>query len=150
VPAAPKAGFRAPDFQLRTVDGDTVALSDFGGKVVLLNFWASWCMPCRLEMPAFQKVHQVYQEDGLVVLGVNSSSDYLEDAIKFIEDEQLTFKVVRDEDNRVAGLYGVRALPTTFLIGPDGIIDEVLVGGPQSEVLLRSKVLDLLKDKGGD
>jgi peroxiredoxin len=145
------AGFPTPDFSLTDSTGGAMTLSDFKGKTVIINLWASWCRPCRAEMPALQKVYQEYSEDGLVVLGINATNqDTQKDAMALVEDLELTFPVLFDSDGSVSSLYRLRALPTTIFIDPDGIIDEIIVGGPMSEALLRVRVETLMKQNGGN
>lgn len=144
---APQAGFISPDFTLTTLDGETVTLSGLRGRVVLLNIWASWCPPCRAEMPAMQRVWEEYQARGLVVLAVNSTiQDTPADAQTFVSENGLTFPVLLDTGGEVTRLYRVSSLPTSFFIGADGTIREVVIGGPMAEALLRSRVEQLLKE----
>lgn len=144
---APQAGFLAPDFTLETLSGETVTLSSLRGKVVLLNIWASWCPPCRAEMPAMQRVWEEYQAQGVVVLAVNSTAqDTLADAQRFVSDYGLTFPIPLDRSGEVTRLYRVSSLPTSFFIGADGVIREVVIGGPMAEALLRSRIEQLLKE----
>lgn len=141
---APKQGFLAPDFSLPTIDGDSITLSELRGKPVLINFWATWCPPCRTEMPAIQNVYDDYKDQDFVVLAVNTTyQDNLGDAITFAQIRRLTFPILLDQDGGAANLYEVRALPTTYFIGANGFIQDVVVGGPMSETLLqiRSKQL---------
>ena len=142
---APRQGFQAPDFSLQNDQGDFVRLSDLRGKPVLVNVWASWCTPCRAEMPAIQRLYQDYQSRGLEILAVNSTTqDSVERAAAFAQDLGLTFPVLFDTDGEVARLYKVQALPSSYFIKPDGKIEEVVIGGPMSEALLRVRVEKLL------
>lgn len=144
---APQAGFISPDFTLPTLDGETVTLSGLRGRVVLLNIWASWCPPCRAEMPAMQRVWEEYQARGLVVLAVNSTiQDTPADAQTFVSENGLTFPVLLDTGGEVTRLYRVSSLPTSFFIRADGTIREVVIGGPMAEALPRSRVEQLLKE----
>lgn len=130
-------GFLAPDFELRSIDRGTIRLSDLRGKVVILNFWASWCPPCREEMPALQRVYQAYQSQGVEVIAVNvTSQDTLSDALNFVQDNGLTFSVLLDEQGGVQSTYRISGLPTTFFIDREGKIRELMIGGPLSEALL--------------
>jgi len=143
---APQEGFLAPDFSLETFSGDGYTLSDLRGKPILINFWASWCPPCRSEMTAIQKVYDEFQDQGFVVLAVNSThQDNLGDAITFAQIRRLTFPILLDRDGSVSNLYEVRSLPTTFFVDPQGIIQEVVVGGPMSEALLRIRAEQLME-----
>lgn len=142
---APQVGFQAPDFELETFAGDRYLLSDLRGKPVLINFWASWCPPCRSEMPAIQKVYDEFRDQGFVVLGVNSThQDNLGDAITFTQIRKLTFPILLDRDGSVGNLYEVRALPSTFFVDSNGIIQDVVVGGPIAEALLRIRAEQLM------
>jgi peroxiredoxin len=145
---APQKGFLAPDFTLETLDGKTVTLSDLRGQVVIVNVWASWCGPCRLEMPAFKKVYEEYSERGLVILAVNSTSQDTRAAVeKFVAEFQLPFSIPLDTQGTAARLYQVSALPSTFFIGRDGIIRKVVIGGPLAESTLRTEVESLLAEE---
>jgi cytochrome c biogenesis protein CcmG, thiol:disulfide interchange protein DsbE len=144
IPAAQK-GFLAPDFTLETTDGEQITLSSLRGRPVVLNFWASWCPPCKAEMPALQRVYQGYQDKGLVVLGVDGTyQDDPQEALNFLKSKGLSFPVVFDDQGQVASLYAVHSLPTTFFIDSQGMIQEVIVGGPMAEALLRVRVDQLL------
>lgn len=143
----PQVGFVAPDFTLTTLDGQQVTLSALRGKVVLVNIWASWCAPCRAEMPAIEKTYLEYQDDGLVVLAVDSTvQDALVDVEAFVAEYGLTFPIPLDKNGEVTRMYRVQSLPTSFFIGRDGVIREVVIGGPMAEALLRSRVEELLKE----
>ena len=120
-------GKRAPDFTTRLLDGETVALSDYQGQIVFLNFWATWCGPCNEEMPDIQAVYDTYQDDGFVVLAINSTStEFDQDSITpFVADLALTFPVGLDESGAIAEKQyksAIPGLPTSFLIDQDGII----------------------------
>lgn len=142
---APQRGFTAPDFTLETPGSELITLSDLRGKPVLINFWASWCPPCRSEMPAMQRVYDDLQEQGFTVLAVNSThQDDLNAALTFAENLGLTFPILLDRDGSQGTLYGIRSLPTSFFIDPDGTIQDVVIGGPMSEALLRIRVEQLL------
>ena len=143
---APQRGFLAPDFALETADGEVIRLSELRGRPVVVNLWASWCTPCREEMPALERVYQAYQEQGVVILGVNSTvQDERQRAIDFAAEQGLTFPIVFDTDGEATRLYQVRALPTTYFIDAQGIIQEVVTGGPMAEALLRIRVEQLIE-----
>ena len=145
--ASPRQGFAAPDFTLDLLGGGEVTLSDLRGAPVMLNLWASWCPPCRAEMPAIQAVYQEYGEEGLVVLAVNATNQDSESAAAaFVRDHGLTFPVPLDRDGSVSVLYALRGLPTTYFIDREGVIRSVIVGGPMSEAVIRSKVEELLRE----
>jgi cytochrome c biogenesis protein CcmG, thiol:disulfide interchange protein DsbE len=143
---APRQGFLAPDFTLEDLAGNPVQLSALRGQPVLLNFWASWCPPCKEEMPAMQRVHSEYAGQGFMILAVNTTyQDSESEARRFLQQGGLTFPVVFDRTGEASRLYETRALPTSFFIDADGIIREVVVGGPMSEALLRAQAERLLK-----
>jgi thiol-disulfide isomerase/thioredoxin len=145
--SAPREGFSAPDFTLDLLGGGQVTLSELRGKVVVVNLWASWCPPCRAEMPAIEKVYQAYADLGLVVLGVNTTYQDSESAAQaFVNEYGLTFPIPLDLDGSVSQRYALNGLPTTFFIDRKGIIRSVIVGGPMSEATIQSKIEDLLKD----
>jgi len=142
---APRPGFQAPDFDLPTSQGAQIALSSLRGQPVIINLWASWCPPCREEMPALQKVYDSYHEQGLEILAVNATSqDDVQAAIEFSTRLGLTFPILFDRDSRVSRLFQLQSLPTTYFVGRDGLIQEVVVGGPMAEALLRIRVERLL------
>jgi cytochrome c biogenesis protein CcmG, thiol:disulfide interchange protein DsbE len=108
-----------PDFTLSTPDGKKVSLKDFRGKIVFLNFWASWCIPCREEMPAMERLYQEFKDRKFVVLAV-SVKDRRQDAIDFVKELKLTYPIALDPEGQAGVLYGAWGLPTTYLIGPKG------------------------------
>lgn len=122
-------GQPAPDFSLKTADGKTVRLSDFKGHPVLINFWATWCAPCKFEMPALESIYQKYKDKGLVILAVDIKTDNGEAAVrKYQQDMGLSFPVVMDTTGETENNYRVRAYPTSFFIGKDGKLREVKRG----------------------
>jgi len=144
--SAPRPGFIAPAFKLDSHTGETFSLADLQGKVLLINFWTSWCPPCRAEMPAIQQVFEDYQGDGLVVLGINATNQDDITAVKsFVHENQLTFPVLLDLDGEISNQYNLHSLPTSYFIDQNGIIQDVVVGGPMAEALLRTRVERMLK-----
>ena len=120
----------AADFALPDIDGENHALSDYRGRVVMLNFWATWCPPCRREMPSMQRLYDKYRERGLVVVAVNQWEDpdlVFEFTGRLSVDP--TFPILFDREGRFAEDYGVKGLPTTFLIDKDGQIRFRAIGG---------------------
>jgi peroxiredoxin len=145
VGAAPRPGLIAPDFTLETLDGETITLSDLRGKGVVVNFWATWCLPCRTEMPALERTWNSLGNDGLVILAVNRQES--PDRVgAFAEEFGLTFPILLDRDGSVFGRYNVQLYPTTFFIGRDGIIREVIFGGPMAETLIASEAAEVLEE----
>lgn len=118
----------APDFELTTIDGETVKLSEFRGEKILLNFWASWCAPCRSEMPDMQKFHETY--DDVVILAVNLTETETSktNVTNFLDEYEITFPVLMDSETVVANIYNARALPTSYLINSDGRIHNIATG----------------------
>ena len=143
---APHQGFLAPDFELKTITGETLKLSDLRGQAVLVNLWATWCPPCRAEMQSIDKVYNEYKDQGFIVLAVNMTYQDTQAAIvPFVEQEKLTFPILLDKTGAMANAYELRSLPSSYFIGRDGIINEVVIGGPMAEALLRTRVEEILK-----
>lgn len=121
-------GVQAPDFTLLSLDGSKVKLSDYRGKAVLLNFWATWCPPCKVEMPWFEDLQKQYRNDGLVVLGVAMDDSEPATIAKFASQLGVNYQVLLGTD-KVSDDYGdVQYLPTTFYIGRDGTIVDKMTG----------------------
>jgi len=141
--ASPVAGRPAPDFTLRASDGRSYTLSALRGQVVILNFWATWCPPCRAEMPALQEVYDARSDEGVIVLAVNQNEDpkRVDD---FAAELKLTFPLLLDPGYVVNDRYRISLLPTTFFIGRDGVIRDVVFGGPMNRALIESKIDKLL------
>lgn len=125
-----EVGNLAPDFELQTLDGKTVALSSLKGKKLILNFWASWCPPCRQEMPDMEKFYTDNHQNGIEILGVNltSAEKSRTDVPTFIEGNGITFPIVLDEGGKVGQLYRVSSIPASFIIDSEGVIQKKLVG----------------------
>jgi cytochrome c biogenesis protein CcmG, thiol:disulfide interchange protein DsbE len=144
---SPHVGFPAPDFALETLDGARTSLAEQRGKVVIVNLWASWCGPCRAEMPAIQRLYDAQREEGLSVLAVHGTFQDSEASARAFADELgLSFPIVLDRDGEVSRRYRLRALPSTFIVDRRGTIREVIFGGPLSEATLQSKVDALLAE----
>ena len=128
----------APDFTLTTFDGQTLRLSDLRGQAVVINFWASWCIPCRTEAPMLEAVWREYRDRGVVFVGIA----YLDDdtaARQFIDEFDLTYPNGPDLGTRIAPQYRVKGIPETFFVDPDGQLRGVYVG-PISEAELRQRI----------
>jgi|SRR5690625_371045 len=117
----------APDFELSTLEGETMRLSDFRGEPVMLNFWATWCPPCRAEIPDMQKF---YEDKDVTILAVNlyGSEQDKDDVPEFIEEFGMTFPVLLDEESKVSTKYNIQPIPTTYLINSDGRIHNLAFG----------------------
>ncbi len=114
-------GAPAPQFELTGLDGKTYKLSDFKGKPVMINFWASWCPPCRAEMPTLQAAYKEYEAQGFVILGVNLNES--EVAINsFKEKTGITFPILIDKDDHVSRLYDIVPLPTSYFVDKNGVV----------------------------
>ena len=118
-PAAVAPAGVAPDFTLRSVDGPNLRLQEQRGRVVLVNFWATWCGPCRQEMPHLNRLYEKYRSSGFVLLGVNVDDDQ-RNAVGVASKLGLTFPVLLDTDKKVSQLYDLSAMPATVLIDKDG------------------------------
>ncbi len=110
---------KARDFTLEDLEGSPVSLKDFQGKVVFLNFWATWCGPCRYEMPTMEKVWQKFKEEKFVILAVDLREGK-EKVSSFMKENGYTFPVLLDSGGGIANTYGIRAIPTTYLVDPEG------------------------------
>ena len=143
-PERPEYAIQAPDFTLRTVQGDLFNLSDYKGKVVLLNFWGTWCGPCRREIPDFNKLHNKYQKDGLEIVGITITSGSPERIYNFMKEWDIEYTVLTDiedyETQRVTAYYGraigqpITGLPTTLIIDRGGYIVKGYIGPRNEEI----------------
>jgi peroxiredoxin len=122
-----RIGFTAPDFTLPTTDNKEFKLSDYRGKPVILNFWASWCGPCRYEVPAFKSFYEKYGNEGVSIIAVNTQ-DNPDSALAYAKSDGLKFTIPVDPQGKVANLYNVRGLPTTYFIDENGIITSIKIG----------------------
>jgi peroxiredoxin len=132
--ADPEPGHRAPDFVLRSLKGSNVRVQNLRGHPILVNFWATWCGPCRSEMPDIQEVHRRYRSEGLVVLAVTSEVSSAE-VRDFADKLDIDFPILLDSSGKVAEAYGVQGLPTSFFIDSEGIIQEVYLGSMSRSVI---------------
>ena len=143
-PERPEYAIQEPDFTLRTVQGDLFNLSDYKGKVVLLNFWGTWCGPCRREIPDFNKLHDKYQKDGLEIVGITITSGSPERIYNFMKEWDIEYTVLTDiedyETQRVTAYYGraigqpITGLPTTLIIDRGGYIVKGYIGPRNEEI----------------
>lgn len=128
---APERGKSAPNFQFNDAYGNSVSLVDFRGKAILLNFWATWCVPCRAEMPYIQDVYNTWSEHGLVVLAVNMRESPSK-VKQFMQNHMLSFPVLLDTRGSVAEKYNIRYVPTTYFIDSSGVISYIKIGAFRS------------------
>jgi thiol-disulfide isomerase/thioredoxin len=130
--AKPRANYGKYDFTLTTLEGKTVKLSDYAGKVVLVNLWAPWCGPCKIEMPGFEKLHEKYKAQGFEIISVAVQTN--ESAVRsFIEKTPLPWVVGINDD--VAAKYGTYGLPDNYLFLPDGMLTKHFIGYTKEEAL---------------
>jgi peroxiredoxin len=138
-------GEPAPEFTLADVDGNMVSLSDFRGQPVMVNFWATWCKPCALEMPMFISTYEANKDDGLVVLAINVQE--APDEVKaHVDENDLALPVILDRDGQVSTIYRVRGLPSTFFIDSDGNLVEARRGAVQSRADLAEMLQKIMPD----
>lgn len=140
---AVKAGENAPDFSIQQLgDGDDISLKHFQGKVVYLDFWASWCPPCLKSFPFMEEIKTRYEKQGLIVLAV-SLDEKVDDAKAFLHETPASFLVGHNNNSDIADQYNVQAMPTTYLIGRNGKIHYVHRGFKTSH---KEKLNKLIKD----
>lgn len=135
------AGDRAPGFHLEDSQGLGVSLDDYRGKMVLLNFWATWCPPCVQEIPSLNATYDIFREDGLVVLGISVDED-ADQYSEFLEDFRVTFPTARDPERQVSRRYGTLKYPESYLISRDGKVLRKYIG---SENWLRPEIANYLR-----
>lgn len=146
--AAPPVGRPAPDFTLPLFSGGTLSLHSLKGKVVVLNFWASWCIPCRTETPLLVRLHKIYGSRGVEFVGIDVQ-DQERDARQFINEYHVDYPVVRAPDEHVMLAYSVLGIPTTVFIGADGVVAQKYTGafvGAEGEKALVMRLDRLLSE----
>ena len=145
---APQESFLAPGLNLITLSGEKFSLAEFRGSPVIINFWASWCPPCRAEMPAFQQVFDEYEDLGLIIAAVNATNqDSVSEAAAFVSENNLIFPIPLDKTGSVSRSYNLYSLPTTVFIDSQGIIRKIIIGGPIPTALIRVQVEKLVQEK---
>lgn len=144
-------GNPAPSFELPDVNGKKYSLSDSKGKVILINFWATWCGPCKAEMPSLNNLFNTFKDEGFVVLAVSVDSSE-KPVLAFLKDKAITLPVLMDKEQDVYfDQYGVLGLPTSFLIDRDGIVRELIRGEREWDAPeMKDKIGKLLMRKKGD
>ncbi len=136
-PTTPKIGDPAPEIDLKSMTGDQIVLSKLQGRPVLVNFWATWCGPCREEFPTLVRKYKQYQAQGFVVIGVNTQDENSDAGVlTFMKNTLVNFPIVRDVGDHVGQTYRIDGLPTSFFIDKSGILRDIVIGGPMSDDFL--------------
>ncbi len=147
LPFAPRVGARAPAFEARRFDGGTLRLDELRGNGMVMNFWASWCVPCRAEARDLEATYQKYRARGIVFVGVDIQQDTWEDARGFLKEFGISYPAIRDENGKIALSYQMYGLPTTFFIDKDGVLRSKYVGpflGPEGLKELERRITTVL------
>jgi peroxiredoxin len=136
-PIGSKIGNLAPGFNLVDMNGKSVSLADYDGKPVLVNFWATWCSPCRGEMPYLQQIYDDFSDDGLIMLAIDMQESP-EKVKEFYSVYNLSMPALLDTSGKVSDDYGITSIPTTFFIDSEGIIQQKVIGAfPNREFIVR-------------
>ncbi len=142
--ASTRIGAPAPDIALPMLSGEARTLRDLRGQVVILNFWATWCGPCRAEMPALAEIQAQYASRGVIVVGVNQRED-TGSIRRYLDSIGVDFPIALDPTGESNRLYRVFGLPTTYLVDRQGVIRDAVFGGPMARALIESKLAPLLE-----
>ena len=139
----PAERIMAPDVPLTDTEGKARSLKEFRGRLVLVNFWATWCVPCQWEMPLMDKLYQAYKAKGFVVVAISLDQEGAAVVEPFVKEKKLTYPVLLDPSLKGAMQFGVRGVPATFLIGADGLIKGITYGpkewdGPDARAMVES------------
>ncbi len=134
----------ATDFTLMNMQGEPVSLSQYRGKVVILNFWATWCPPCREEMPSMERLYQKYKDQGLVILAVSTDENGKKVVGQFLQKTPYSFPILLDSDSVAQNAYGVFRFPESFIIDRNGIVVKKIIGGRDWMSESTFKLMDLL------
>ncbi len=124
----PQIGQTAPDFTLKDASGKSATLSAYKGRVIMINFWATWCPPCRQEMPSMELLFQEYNKKGFEILAISSDSQGEKIVKPFMEFYELSFTALMDTDGKVHSAYGVTSIPTTYIVDKKGSIAQKIMG----------------------
>jgi peroxiredoxin len=136
----------APDFTLKSLEGSNLRLEEYRGQVVLLNFWASWCGPCRQEMPLLDRLHHRYEDTGFAVLGVNVEGETAP-AQDIVDKTSVTFPILIDDGQKVSQMYNLQAMPSTVVIDRDGVVRYIHLGyKPGDETKYVEVVKELIRE----
>lgn len=138
---APRIGYYAPNFRLPTLNGGEMSMAGLGGKVVFLNFWATWCGPCRAEMPSMEALYRDFKKDGLEILAISSDLEGAPAVKPFVGEMNLSYPILLDPDFRVDDKYLIQSVPTTVIVDRNGVITHRIVGArnwnsPESRELI--------------
>ncbi len=143
---AAEMGDKATDFTLKSLGGKNLKLSEYRGQVVMLNFWASWCAPCRQEMPLLEDLYKKYKRLGFIILGVNVERDSSK-ASSLLKSIKVSFPILFDNENKISKLYTVTAMPTTIIIDRDGNMRYLHKGyKPGYELAYQKQIKALLRE----
>ena len=142
----PNEGALAPDFSLTSTEGKTIKLSSFRGRVVIIDFWATWCPPCKAEIPDFIKLYSDYKSDGFQMIGISLDQGGLKDVVPFMKDHGMNYPVVLGTEEVVSAYGGIRGIPTTFVIDKKGYVREAFEGY-RSASTFENLVKQLLAEK---
>lgn len=139
----PQIGAKATSFSLPDLSGRLTSLSDFQGKVVVLNFWATWCGPCRVEMPSMEQAYRKLKAEGLEILAISSDVEGVRVTRPFVEANGFTFPVLHDTEYQTSAAYGVRTLPMSYVVDREGVIQHRIFGArdwnsPEAHEMLRT------------
>jgi len=129
--------YEAPDFTLQNLDGEMVSLSDYRGKVVFINFWATWCGPCRHEVPAFVELQEEYGRDKLIILGISLDQGDLSVVKEFSEQYKINYEILYGTPQVVTDYGGIRSIPTTYVVDADGRLRDGRIGFPGKETFIK-------------
>ncbi len=136
-------GNRAPNFQLQNLAGENISLEALRGSPVLINFWATWCGPCKIEMPYLQQIYDSQSAKGLVLYAIDVGESGTV-AGKYLADNNLSLPVLLDTDRKVTTAYGITAIPTTFFIDRNGIIRQKFIGAFPNKEAIESQLSKIL------
>ncbi len=147
IPEGPRVGFRAPHFSAPSLQGNSLTLSDYKGKVLMINFWATWCVPCRVEMPSMEQLYDKFGGNEFEILAI-SGGESQKVVWPFVEDLKLSFPILLDEQFQIHGQYQVTAIPSTYLVDKSGVITHRFFGAVDwTDEHYRQLVAKLIKSK---
>lgn len=144
----PRERTPAPNVTLPTLDGRPFSLADLRGKVVLVNFWATWCVPCQWEMPLMEKLYQAYKARGFVVVAISLDQEGVAVVKPFVQEKKLTYPVLLDTSRQGAKQFGLVGVPATFLVGPDGLVKGITYGPKEWDGAEARAVIESLLRQG--